>query len=169
MASVVIEGFNGTTPLREDGTRWPFILVLGDMAIVADHNADLINALDANYMKAPQKDAHSALLARGALALSLAAIRQAQLLDQHFAAYGEGTVTEDELDVILAPRSEPLTMGGAWGHPVQLIGIATDFAPYTALPAPIGNIVLIDPYTDTTLLRSLDDAGVLVYRVHQDA
>lgn len=166
MASVVVESFTGKTPLRKDGTRWPFILTMGDTAILADHNADLVNALDGNYLTIPEGDAKTALLARGALALSLAALRQAALLGEHLAG---STVTEDDLQVIMAPRSEPLQLIGPWAHPVQLIGIATDYTPYTARPAPLGNIVLIDPYTDVTLLRSLDLAGVVVYRVHQGA
>lgn len=169
MASVVIENFNGTTPRRVDGSRWPYILVLDDTAIMADHNADLVATLDGNYLTIPERDAQTALLARGAVALNLAAIRQAELLGEHLATHGEGAVTEDELQFIIAPRTEPLAIVGPWAHPVTLVGIATDYAPYTDRPAPLGNVVLIDPYTDVTLLWSLDEAGVVVYRVHQDA
>lgn len=169
MASLTIKNFDGATPLREDGSRWPFILTMGDTAIVADHNADLIGALDGSYLTIPERDVVASLLARSTLALSLAAHRQAELLGLHLATHGEGTVTEDELNVILAPRNEALVLAGPWTHPVQLVGIATDYDPYSDRLAPTGNIVLVDPYTDVTLLRSLDAAGVLVYRVHQDA
>lgn len=169
MASLMLENFTGTTPKRVDGSRWPFILTMGDTAIVADHNSDLINALDGSYLTIPESDVGASLLARGALARTLAAHRQAQLLDQHLAVHVESTVTEDELQVILAPRSEPLQLAVPWTHPVTLVGIATDYRPYTDRVAPLGNIVLIDPYTDVTLLQSLDAAGVLVYRVHQSA
>lgn len=76
-------------------------------------------------------------------------------------------MTEDDLQVILASRSLALKVDGAWDHPVKLVGVATDYAPYTGLAAPKGNIVLIDPYTDTTLLRTLHEAGVIQYAVHE--
>lgn len=169
MASVVIENFNGTTPRRADGTRWSF-LIAGGIAVVANHNSDLINALDGNYLTIPEYDAQTALLARGTLALNFAAIRQAELFAEHFfAAHGEGTVTEDDLTIIMAPRSETLQLPGPWVHPVTMIGVATDYTPYNARPVPLSNIVLIDPYGDVTLLRTPDEAGVLEYLAQGDA
>jgi hypothetical protein len=169
MASVVIENFDGSTPLREDGSRWPFVLFAGDSAVVADHNADLVNALDGNYLSIPEEDAETALLARGALATNFAALRQADLLGEYQESDGAVEVTEDDLQVITARRSLALKVDGTWEHPVKLVGIATDYAPYTGLPAPKGNIVLIDPYTDVTLLRTLDEAGIIKYAVHDGA
>lgn len=167
MASVVIEKFDGTTPLREDGSRWPFILTAGDMAIMADHNSDLVNALDGNYQSIPEEDVEAALIARGAVATNFAAFRQAELLNDYQESDGAVEVTEDDLQVIFGNRSTALKIEGTWDHPVKLVGVATDYAPYTGLPAPKGNIVLIDPYTDTTLLRTLAEAGSVGYHVHE--
>lgn len=64
--------------------------------MLADHNADLVNTLDGNYLAIPEADAQTALLARGALATNYAAMRQAGILAEYQESDIAVEVTEDE-------------------------------------------------------------------------
>lgn len=126
MASVDLERFDGNTPLRADGTRWPFLLAVEDAAVVADHNAGLADALSAGSLEVPDDQTEQALLNRGALARHYAAMVQTIRLNDYLeGSAGCAVITEDELNIVLAPKSQEARLAWPGNHPVALIGVAT--------------------------------------------
>jgi len=58
----------------------------------------------------------------------------------------------------------PVLVGAAWDHPVPVVAVTTSFVDGDdILPPPSGNVVLIDPTNESTLLRTMQDAGLLSF------
>jgi hypothetical protein len=70
------------------------------------------------------------------------------------------TVGEDALTALFSDRSEAAEVT-EWHHEVPLLHVASHYEPYTERPRPKGNVHLLDPYTELTLLLSLHAAGSL--------
>jgi len=63
-----------------------------------------------------------------------------------------------------AHPSFPVLPGAAWELSLPVVAVTSSYAtPDGYLPLPTGNVILIDPTTDSTLLRSLQSAGVLQF------
>ena len=56
-----------------------------------------------------------------------------------------------------------------WRWDVLLVLIATDYAPFTDVARPAGNVVYLDPSTETAHLISLHEAGLVSFLQHQTA
>jgi hypothetical protein len=73
-----------------------------------------------------------------------------------FAPHG---MKPEEVAIALEDKKAPVGTEGRWRNTeVPLVVMAAHYEPYTCLPAPTGNIVSVDPYTELTLLESLSDA-----------
>lgn len=85
------------------------------------------------------------------------------------AAHVQGTVLssvgtvgldEDALTVLLHDRATEVVELDEWDSNVPLLLMATGYAPYTDVPAPVGGTIMwLDPATETTFLDSLARAG----------
>ena len=88
----------------------------------------------------------------------------------YFSARGETKLdpaVEDEqtLTMLFTSRLNGPIEAPTWDHPtVPLVLIWTDYAPYTDLEPPVSKyqpIIWLDPSTEMTLLRSLDQIGLI--------
>lgn len=169
MPSIVVEDFTGTAPLQEDGAGWPFALMAGKVVVFSDCNAELVAALYAEYALIPDDDAEAALISRVDLAVAMAEAIQAQYV-QNFLESAEGAagITEETLEILAVNKNMALSVETTWDHPVTLVGVATDYEPFRKVPAPTGNILLLDPYTEVSLLETLSVSGAVAYLVNRN-
>jgi hypothetical protein len=75
-------------------------------------------------------------------------------------AFDPKNESEDVL-TLFTPRDEKLDEFPEWSYPVPLVLVASGYALYTATARPSGNVLWIDPYTETTYLDGLVGAGLL--------
>lgn len=155
---------------------WPWLFTRSQDVIAADTIGDICGALMDGYAQIPAGDDgdREALLARWAYAAGLAQQLQETLAGL---AHNRGrwqlgdpasdtaTLLEDTSDTaveefLIGDRHQPVDNVAAWQHPVPLVLITTDYAPHTRRTRPDGNIIWLDPYTETSLLHSLTTAGL---------
>lgn len=149
-----------TVPTKPDNTYYRYEMIHdGDARrAYADTHTDLVAALIAGYADIPfgaTTDADAARLAHaGRIQVELqAALNVAGGLDD----FDQTTRT-----ILTAPRHDPPQPGRRWDVKIPLVCITTDYDPYTDWPAPDGNIIWLDPTTETALLETLAAAGVIV-------
>lgn len=97
-----------------------------------------------------------------------AGIDYAELDSDEIARLVAGDDLEYAADLSLEVRTDPafpVLVGAAWDHPVPVVAVTTAFlnADGTFLPPPTGNVVLIDPYSESSLIRSMEQAGLLSF------
>lgn len=151
-----------------EGTLMPrFALTAGEDAITTDSLTELVGALIEHY---PSSGDETQLLEdRWRCAVLYADAAQARLLAE---ALGRGELdlaglSEDQVNLLMTSRAERLAApDGRWEMPVPLVLIATDFHPYTTVPVPAGNVLLVDPGNERSLIGSLCDLGVCTLYVH---
>ena len=166
MASIILEGtLPDTMPVREDGTGFPFAMAYQDRAVLADSRTELVADLIKDYADLPETeegnaDAHVARFESGVhVADQFQQIIAAQRVEE--GKFDTKVESEDTLTAIFTPRREKLGEIAPWNHVVPLVLISTDYAPFTEVPAPEGNIRWVNPYTETTFLNTLNDLGVI--------
>ncbi|WP_022893262.1 hypothetical protein [Agromyces subbeticus] len=157
-------------PARADGTPWPLAMTTAEHTVFADTATELVSHLIDGYDQIDDSDeGHDrALVARRDAAASLAAQLQAGIAaalteEQKF---DPATETEETLTAIFSDRETFVADFPTWDHTVPLILVRTDYAPFTERPAPEGNLGWIDPATETSLLRSLDELGAITFLGH---
>lgn len=118
--------------------------------------------------------------ARYDFAVETAAMLQAGFLAQAEKSGAYDLAAETDEDVYLAYARDPdepfagFRPGGgddvsfAWDREVPLVLIRTDYAPFTEAPTPSGRVVFIDPATETTLLDTLNEAGLITLLHRED-
>lgn len=177
MSHLILEDYTGLEPLpvREDGSKWRHALLQGSLLFLADTATELIAvALEEGYDQIPEgeKGDEDALLIRYQLATQYATAAQLEHVRKYVDVHGgfEG-VEEDVINAAFTPRIDPIPLEGpTWNGPFPLVAIATNYAPFRpGVKIPKGDVVLVDPYTDTTLLESLSNVGVFQYRIHESA
>ncbi|WP_159599117.1 hypothetical protein [Agromyces humi] len=157
MASLVTEEIDHV--LKDDGTPWPFALNTGDRTVYADTLTDLAAELIPGYAELP--DSYDgdvdAFIARVHAASMIANRSQAQLI----AAtewFDLAAANEEVATALLAPRGQATNQyAGNWDGPVPLVLVSTDYAPYTDVPLPTGDVSFIDPTDEQTFIHSLAD------------
>ena len=88
--------------------------------------------------------------------------------DAATAGHDPRTCTEDELSALFAPHCEgPAVQAGVWDDAVPLTLVATDYAPFTDVGAPTGNVRVIDPSDERTFCESLDALGLVHVLIRQ--
>lgn len=70
----------------------------------------------------------------------------------------------DTVAPLVAPKSTPYC-GRSWRRTIPLVLVVTDYEPFTMLRRPKGNVLWIDPSTETTLLDSAAGAGFITLPV----
>lgn len=146
-----------------------FALTVGTETVRADSLTRLVGTLIDGY---PRSDDPAELLEdRWRCAVLHADAVQARLAAD---AVRTGVIDvpawpEEDLNALMASRADQIAVpGGRWEWPVPLVLVATDYRPYTSTPVPAGNILLVDPGTERTLLGSLADLAVCTLYVRDD-
>lgn len=173
MASIIIEGaLPETLPVREDGTAYPFALAWEDKAVLADTRTELTAELIEGYGDLPETEEGDteALYAR-----YRTSVQVANTLQQVLAANAteEGTFdpslqSEDTLTAIFTDRAEKIDEISEWTNAVPLVLVATEYAPYGTAVKPAGNVMWVDPFTETTFLDTLSEIGVVEFFVNEN-
>ncbi|MET4144342.1 hypothetical protein [Arthrobacter sp. UYCo732] len=167
MASITIEGaLPDTLPVREDGTGYPFALAWEDKAVLAESRTELTAELIEGYAELPETEEGDteALYARYRTSVQIANTLQ-QVLAAN--ATEEGTFdpslqSEDVLTAIFTDRAEKIDEIAEWANTdVPLVLVATEYAPYGTAPKPTGNVLWVDPFTETTFLDTLSEIGII--------
>lgn len=166
MASTTLEGIlPAEMPVREDGTQYPFRVALDDLVILADTRTEAVGHLIEGYAALPadEEGDEEALYERYRSAVGIANAHQGALAA---AAAEKGTFdpaaeNENTLTALFTGRDEKLDEFAEWSHHVPLVLVASGYAPYTNSPRPTGNVLWIDPFTETTYLDTLATAGLI--------
>ncbi len=171
-----------TAPPHEGGDPWPFVLLHDDAKTTyADTATELVGVLIPGYDTIPAEtggdtpasdaDHDKALWMRYGQAVNTATVLQ----ESHLAAatnngdFDPAAASEDTLTTMLGGKTTVFT-GAEWAEQaVPLYLIATDYAPFTDVARPAGNVVYLDPSTETAHLISLHEAGLVSFLQHQAA
>jgi hypothetical protein len=165
ISSGAIDAEFPTTPA---GAPFRFALVRGETTTFSDSMSDLVGAIIPGYGAGLGDD--EALIARWQCAAATAT--EVQQLLAAASDLNPADESEDVLTAIFADRANPLPGGslpdGTWNREPSLVLLATDYAPFTAAPAPNGNVLFVDSSTERAFLRSLTALGVFVFYARSD-
>lgn len=168
MSSKTLTGaFPDDLPSKEDGSPYPFVMAFDQKVVLADTRAELAAALIGDY-PGPQGSADAALMARYLSCVAAANGLQARLAADALEAgvFDPQTSSEPMLTILFSNRYEKVEDFARWDHEVPLVLVASGYAPYLPNPRPEGRIIWLDPYTETTYLDSMAEAGVIRLHVH---
>lgn len=173
MASLTIEGaLPDTLPVREDGTAYPFALAWEDKAVLAETRTELTAELIEGYADLPatEEGDTEALYARYRTSVQIANTLQ-QVLAANATEEGKfdpSLQSEDTLTAIFTDRAEKIDEIAEWTNAdVPLVLVATEYAPYGTAAKPSGNVLFIDPFTETTFLDTLSEIGIVELLVNE--
>lgn len=174
MATITID-FTDTLPeslpVREDGSQYPFGLAWADRAVLADTRTELTEEIIDGYADLPEGEEGDteALFSRYRASVHFANTMQ-QVLAANAAEEGifdPSVESEDVLTALFTDRSEKIDEITEWTHTVPLVLVATEYAPYGTTPKPTGNVLCIDPFTETTFLSTLSELGIVEFLVNE--
>jgi hypothetical protein len=159
----------GGTPARQDGSAWPFLLINSEgAAIGAETVSELVDEVLPDHSNSDDAD-------RFGLRLELLAelVNQCQAMD--LAARRAQDASLDELlgeaglTALIAPKTGVSLDMPHWPFDVPLFLMATQYEPYTDLPAPTGTtVVLVDPGNERAFLDGLVMLGAVELYVSGD-
>lgn len=139
-----------------------FALGIKGEQVRADNLSDLVSALIPEYPQALDAGPAEQLISRADFCAAAAADAQARICYRWQEQDPEtfDALTEAELTALFADRRTPLflpylDLAEEWTHSIPLVLVRTDYAPFTSWPAPTGNVMMVDPYTERTLLVSI--------------
>lgn len=171
-AIVITHDEHGNSQVLEPDRE--FALVLGDRTILADTRTDLIEALNPGYrdLLAGPNGQREAAWSRYTFLLGMAdALASTVLASMVNAGQVDlAELTEDQLNFLMPPdriRARPFT--GEWTLQVPLVALRSDYAPFTDVTAPTGNVRFLDPSNETTFIDSLVDCGAARLLVNETA
>jgi hypothetical protein len=163
MSYEVTQVNNEAIPILPDGTLYPITLVLDESTVYAETAAEAVAGLiGEDYLDG---DARHRAEDRNQYLAEVIPDIQGFLTDLAMESEGfdESAFTDAELVAISPERfedSEPVRVD-FWGHDLFLIVLALDYAPYTSVPLPEGNVVALDPTSDETFVQTLHDCAHL--------
>lgn len=166
-------------PLKDDGSKYPYLLIHESTATFADSATELVGSIIPDYddLLGRPNDAETieaALGMRYDQAVSVATAVQAGkiFLASEAGEFDLSDTDEETLTALLCERTIPYTGLSTepadqlqWNHTVPLVLIDVDYAPFTDRPRPTGRILWVRPSIETAYLESLDDLDVVLYRV----
>lgn len=175
MSYTIVEEYTSISPLptKDDGSKWTHALLFDEQLILADTATEIIAlSFIEGYetIEDGEEGDQEALLARYTLATQLATMAQVKLTREYVDEHGGLDGLDEEIvNAAFAPRTEPIPLeGSSWNGPFPLVGIATNYSPFRpGVKIPKGNVLLVNPFTETTMLQSLNDIGVCSYRIHE--
>ncbi|MEH0110719.1 hypothetical protein V6N00_13495 [Tersicoccus sp. MR15.9] len=167
MSYLIVDAETALTevPTREDGTVYPFVMLTPAQTVLADTRTELVATLIGGYDQHPEGEDgdDAALLDRYRFAVQVAGAHQQVLAAEATEAgtFNPAVEKEETLTAIFSPRDERVLTPREWSHPVTLVLVAFDYAPYTGVDRPTGNVLWLDPHTETSLLEGLAGLGAL--------
>lgn len=80
----------------------------------------------------------------------------------------DGRLGEPGLTALVAPKAGVQLQMDVWPFEVPLYLLASQYAPYTDMPLPIGeHVVIVDPSTERTVLDGLGALGAIDFCVYE--
>lgn len=153
------------TPLNEKGEPYLHVLVRADDAVYGDTATDLCEAIIPDYDTLdhdPDGD-REALIKRYEASVVIADDLQ-QMLHASASEEVRASLTEEETAVVTTSRADSVvSLDQPWEHEIPLLLIATDYAPYTDTPAPVGEVAFINPHTEASFLISTSQLDIWDY------
>lgn len=174
MATVTIDG---NLPRNLDewpaaAARFPFAISFNDSAVFADTRTELTSELIEGYAEIPEGEAgdEQALIARYRSAVDIANATQGLIAGQasESGQFDQTTETEDVLTALFTEKDQKIDEIAEWNHSVPLVLVASGYAPYNSTPRPTGNVLWLDPFTETTYLQTLAEIGLIELVVRDD-
>lgn len=161
----------------ETGQRYPWAMDRGEDTVYAETATALLAHIIPGYigeslpdpfstgeddLSAAEFEAEENLFKRYENALLAATVAQTGVYDTALrdGVFDPSQASEEVLTALLSSRTEPLVDIKEWTEEIPLVLIATDYVPFTTIPAPKGNIAWIDPSTEDRYLRSLAKVGI---------
>lgn len=175
MATLTIAGDLPQTAeeLPAEVADYPFAISLNDETVFGHTRTDLTGYLIEGYSEIPEGPAgdEKALIARYRSAVNVANTTQGLVAGQatESGEFDPATETEDTLTTLFTEKDQKIDEIAEWNHKVPLVLVATGYAPYNSTPRPTGNVLWLDPYTETTYLESLAEIGLIELLVREDA
>jgi len=149
----------GQAPPQPAENPWIYQLdnVETGRSLFADNATDMVAAIlgEPQYV---ELDDDEALARRTEFFYQALEITKQLVADTSAEQLADADATEDELVALYQTIREPVTglPGDLWRLPVPLVLIATDYQPYTEIPLPRGEHVLVlDPSDELTFLQSM--------------
>ncbi|WP_121253045.1 hypothetical protein [Nocardioides ferulae] len=173
MARIILtEPVTEQDSLDPAGDPWPYAVQRGTTTILSDSLTEILGALMPEYDEIPRTPAgdDQALVFRYQAAVS-AANQVQSYWSGRMASEGEFVPVEtddDTLHTLLNDRLYPVEDVDRWTHPVPLILVSIDYAPYTERTPPRGNVKWIDPHDELLFLHGLAGLGLIAFMVHGD-
>ncbi len=171
--SLTVDGVPGPEHAHADGTPWKYALTRGPQTILADSPTVLLGHLIEGYDEIPDDEEgdDQALVSRVEQAVLVCSMVQAMLCADATAEGNFNPENESEatLTALLGDRTIPVLNIDKWEHPVPLVVLTTDYAPYSTHAPPAGNVMWIDPSDEAIFLQSLAGLGIINLYVHGDA
>jgi len=175
MSHLMIENYTALEPIptKPNGEKWDHALLMSETLFLADSAHEIISgAISEGYDQIPDTEEgnEDALLVRYQLACQYATAAQLEAVNGYLQEHGTlDDVAEEFINAAFTPRADPIPLEGpSWTGPFPLVAVATNYAPYRpGVKVPRGDVRLINPYTDTTLLESFSAAGICQYRIHE--
>ncbi|MGP4994569.1 hypothetical protein ACTXJE_11165 [Glutamicibacter ardleyensis] len=156
---------------RNDGSAFPFAMITrhdgAEKTVFADTRTDLFSFFMPGYDALNDAQAEEQLQ-------KFAEITVTQLQASAVASsegFSAEKYTEDQLTAIFGERGLP-TVLKEWSkdEPFPLFLVSTLHAPYSATELPVGgNVVLLNPENETTLLTTMEHAGLIRLLIDQEA
>lgn len=156
---------------RPDGTDFPFAMITRhegvEKTVFADTRTDLFSFFMPGYDALNDTQAQEQLLTFAELTvtkLQVSAVAQAE-------KFNPDNYNEDQLNAIFGERGLP-TVLKEWSQeePFPLFLVATLHAPYSPTELPSGgNLVLLNPENETTLLTTMEEAGLIRLMINEQA
>lgn len=150
-----------TFPVQGPDGPWRVAMTWGQSLYLATQERELVSALVKDYpVDGTEKEQ---LLCRGRAAAAYALQAQGVAVAESSAmgAFDPDGLDEAQSQVVFEDKSAVVSVEGVWKSPVPLVLVASAYEPFTAVPAPTGNVSMINPMTDRTLLESLRDVGLI--------
>lgn len=147
-------------PPGTDGA-WVISMTLNGRVHLATSVSELMTELDAGYPRTGSDIER--LLARSRAAIWYARVAQGLALadSSTLGAYAPHAFDAEHARIAFEDKAAAVSITAPWTATVPLMLVASHYAPYTSLPRPAGNVVLIDPYTEESFAASLQQAGIL--------
>lgn len=153
-------------PVKENGKGYRYAMYYNGFtdAAFADTHEELLSVLVSGYV---EKDEASKMDSRILLAQNVASQLQAEIITE----VEEGTISEEELNILTAPRGLTQPAVHFWNSTVPLVVVETSYAPYTEVPHPTSalskgtmdaeNLWWVRPVEEEDFLVSLHEVGYI--------
>jgi hypothetical protein len=167
MASQTFTNTTIANEYRSTDTWYAGIELEDGTVTLADTVTELLASIMVDYEPEESLDGvEAAFEARTDFAVLQANMRQGllALIATDQGAFNPDEESEETLTAIFSDRDVFVPRVELWDGKVPLVLVSTEYAPYSEVPRPTGNVEWIDPFTDLTLLTTLEKLGNFTVR-----